>query len=315
MGILNTLTYATQEVTAHWNDWEWWRNRFLHRVNGPVQQRVSGYDGVDVMNEDWDTLLVFDACRADLFEDHWDLSSLSSYRRETSKGSWTVEWATRNFTGQYGDTVYVTSNPLISEHFPERWHDLIEVWRTGFDERVQSVPPDAVKDAAVRAHEQYPDKRIIVHFVQPHVPFICNENLRFGGSWNDVSGWEGSSGDSAINAWEALRDGQATRQEVLRGYADNLLTLEQPTNELLEAIHGKVIVTSDHGNVMGTRGWPVPFKVYGHPPAQRLPGLVRVPWGEVTVGERREITTGSVESTSRGDESEVESRLQALGYK
>lgn len=318
MELISPLTHAVREIQSNWDDQKWWRNRLVQRVNGGVQKRVVGYGGIDVTEEDWDTLLVFDACRADLFERHWDRSSLSEYRRVTSKGSWTVEWATRNFTGEYGDTVYVTANPLISRHVPDRWHRLVEVWHDGFDTGIQSVHPETVVSEAIRVHREYPNKRIIVHFVQPHVPFIHDTSLRFGGTWNEIEGWGDGDEHCVGNAWDALREGLVSRERIDEGYADNLRSLEQPVEELLDAIEGKVVLTSDHGNELGRRGWPLPFRTYGHPPDQRLAGLVRVPWGERTVGDRREIDRGAVESTADGgDEGEggkMNARLEALGY-
>lgn len=321
MGALDGLRYAIREIAAHHDERSWWRTRLQQRINGTVQQRVRGYDGVDVMDEEWDTLCVLDACRLDLFEQHWDsadethddVTAFENYRRVTSKGSWTVEWAKRNFTETYGDTVYVTANPLISEHVPDRWHRLVDVWRDGFEEEIQSVPPEAVTEEAVRIHERYSEKRVIVHYVQPHAPFIYDEELQFGVP-GGFKGWEDGGEADVKNVWEALRKGLVARDDVEQGYVGNLQSLLEPVGELVDAIDGKIVLTSDHGNEYGRLSWPLPIRTYGHPPGQRLAGLVRVPWAELSHDDRRDVTRGSVESVSASGGDEVESRLRALGY-
>jgi hypothetical protein len=46
----------------------------------------------------------------------------------------------------------------------------------------------------------------------------------------------------------------------------------------------------------------------------RTPALVEVPWATLD-GERREVTDEGVTAVDEAEEGEVESRLQALGYR
>lgn len=303
--MLETWRWVFNEIRNNAGDRGWWRNRLLSRVNGPIQKKLCGYDGIDVMAEDWDTLVVFDACRADFFERTWPPESVDSYRRVTSKGSWTVEWATRNFKREYGDTVYTTANPLISKHVDGKWHRLIELWNDSFDEDIGSVHPNTVTERAIQAHEEHPHKRHIIHYIQPHAPFINGERL------NSIEN-QRDSGQRFGDSWDALRRGEVQREEIRRAYEANVEVLKEPVDALLSSIDGKIVLTADHGEVFNQYSWPLPIRVCGHPPDQRLSDLVRVPWAEISNGPRRRIIDESVKDS--GENSDMSSQLEALGY-
>lgn len=63
------------------------------------------------MIEDWDNLVLLDACRYDQFERLNTISGVLENR--ISQGSSTFEFLTENIAGKKShDTVYVTSNPI-----------------------------------------------------------------------------------------------------------------------------------------------------------------------------------------------------------
>ncbi|WP_152419375.1 hypothetical protein [Halobiforma nitratireducens] len=65
--------------------------------------------GVDVMDKDWDNLILLDACRHDVFKEVNDISG--DLQSVVSKGSTSYEFMKENFSGkELHDTVYVTGN-------------------------------------------------------------------------------------------------------------------------------------------------------------------------------------------------------------
>ena len=65
--------------------------------------------GTRVINEDWDTLILLDACRFDMFEETVEMEGNLDYT--ISLGSTSEEFLTRNFSkGTFHDTVYVNAN-------------------------------------------------------------------------------------------------------------------------------------------------------------------------------------------------------------
>jgi len=279
--------HALSEVRKNWTSFNWWRNRvfvpFVFGTATRLHPRYPGYDeAVHVMEEEWDTLIVLDACRADFFEEVADLDRFDGYSARVSLGSHSSEWTRRNFQGEsFGDTVYVSANPHTSLEAGDAFHHIVELWETDFDENVGVVRPETVRDAAIEAHEQFPDKRLIVHFMQPHGPFIGSE----------------------------IGDDHRNESEYWQAYRENLEHVLPFAEDLFDAVPGKTVITADHGQAY-TDGIKDSLGIGGHKPRLRFPSLVEVPWA-VLEGERREIHAAE---TGEAQGENVQERLKDLGY-
>jgi hypothetical protein len=101
------------------------------------------------------------------------------------------------------------------------------------------------------------------------------------------------------------------------GYNENLEIAFEYVTELLNEVDGRVIISADHGNMIGERQGPLPTKRhYGHPWGVYTTELVNVPWHVIDDGERREVLKeppATVGKKGQPDEL-VEQRLQTLGY-
>ncbi|WP_049892013.1 hypothetical protein [Haloquadratum walsbyi] len=90
-----------------------------------------------------------------------------------SRGSSTVEWLKANFDGRdLRDTVYITANPQL-ERNRSTWdinlHEIITVWLDeGWDDQIGTVRAETMTDAAIETAGQFPNKRLVVHYIQPH---------------------------------------------------------------------------------------------------------------------------------------------------
>lgn len=267
-------------------------------------------NGIDFFERDWDNLFVLDACRYDLFERVVDLPGETSTVQ--SRGSSTMEFLRGTFHGQtLLDTVYVTASPMLHRHRDEidvQFHDVIDVWQdSGWDEQYRTVLPETVAKATVTAAERYPNKRLFVHFLQPHYPFLGptgREHFdldRLDFQWDDVA-----SGELGI-----------PRDVVRRAYEENLEEVLPAVEDLLVQLTGKSVVTADHGQMFGERLFPIPIRRYGHPAGLYTDELVNVPWHVFDEGPRRDIVAeepaGSPERN--GDDEEIaRDRLRDLGY-
>lgn len=314
MGLTDTARYVYRELAANYDDSWWWRKRIAARILKPIHARYPGYDdGVYVMQEDWDTLIVLDACRADLFEQVVGEEQFDEYQRMTSLGSATAEWTKRNFAdGEFGDTVYVASNPHTSKFAGDSFHELVEVWRDAFDEEERTVMPDAITEAAIDSHERHPDKRLVVHYMQPHRPFVEADDLQFEG-WHPKWHYNPKEMDSIRHPFHALEAGLVDRESVWEAYADNLSLVIDDALSVADHVDGRTVLTSDHGNMLGERPFPVPVRMYAHPRGIRAPELVEVPWA-VLDGKRREVVDEGANAAAPSDQEELGDRLAALGY-
>jgi len=270
--------------------------------------------GTRVMDEDWDTLILLDASRYDMFADQIDFKGKLESR--ISLGSTSEEFLECNFgEGTFHDTVYVNTNPYLPQLGldNETFHavvDLLDEW----DPELQTVHPQTVVEAAKKAHTEYPNKRHIVHFMQPHYPFIGKIGVKI-----EARGWKNRNttvdGDSI---WGQLRNGTTniSIDTVWRAYTENLDIALDQVESLLNSTSGKTVISADHGNLVGERYYPLPSKrKYGHPYGVYLPELVKVPWFVVESGGRRQIQSDSPVAAESSSDEIIEDRLQALGYK
>ncbi|ELY48526.1 alkaline phosphatase family protein [Natronolimnohabitans innermongolicus] len=287
------------------------------RVNSRVRRALNALDGTDdgfdAIAADWDNLLILDACRYDLFEARNPLEG--DLRAVRSKGSDSWEFMEANFAERaLHDTVYVTANPHVYELPDDTFHAVENLLETRWDEDAGTVQPEAVVEEAIAAHERYPDKRLIVHFMQPHFPFLGPTGRTF-----DHMGIEELDADErseAPNPWFGLiYDGTVDAETVLTAYRENLDLLFPHVERLLESLGGKSVVTADHGNLIGERGFPIPMRMYGHPRGLDRDEVRTVPWLEVEGADRRRtVAEPPQKSATASDEDVVEDRLSALGY-
>jgi hypothetical protein len=274
------------------------------------------------MAEDWDNLLLLDACRYDIFADTSDLPGTLDSR--LSRGSNTGEFFEKNFgdTTCY-DTVHVTANPAP---WVEKWcsldvdavfHDVIRVWEDHWDSEVNTVGPEPVAEAVRAAHERYPHKRILGHFIQPHQPFLGATGQQIDDKgMTAYSELEAETQDDRKKIWEQLEDGDLSPDRAWQAYRENLELVLPYIAGLCEGLTGKTVVSSDHGNLFGEFAWPFPIRGYGHPSRIHTRKLIEVPWLEVPFATRREITAeGSVSGETDVDKEERLERLRHLGYR
>lgn len=263
--------------------------------------------GTRVIKEDWDTLVLLDACRYDMFERLIEFEGELNY--QISLGSTSEEFLDRNFSeGTFHDTVYVSANvyfPHLGLDQDGSFHaaiDLLDEW----DPELEIAHPETVTNAALRAHNAYPNKRVIVHYMQPHIPFIGKYGQTIQERIDDRS------------IWEPLRDGRTdvTLNETWKAYDENLRLVLNYVEQLLSEISGKVVLSADHGNMVGERQGPIPTrKMYGHPWGVYTPQLVKVPWFEIDNGSRRTVTSDPPKRAKEHSEELVKERLRSLGYK
>ncbi|WP_049972909.1 alkaline phosphatase family protein [Haladaptatus cibarius] len=275
-------------------------NKYYYQQKGPDE------DGVEFFDEDWDNLIILDACRYDTFEKTHKLpGELQS--RQTNSSS-TPDFLYTYFDGaDLRDTVYVTANPQLyrkRDRVDVKLHKVINIWQDeGWDEEFRTVRPETVTEIAEQAAEEFPNKRIVVHFIQPHYPFIGPT----GKKYLDLD---------SLDFWNRVMAGEVDVPiDVLyKAYEENLEMVYPHVEQLLNTFKGKTVVTADHGEAFGERSWPLPMAEYGHPNGIYIPQLTTVPWLVHQNGDRRTITTGEEGEDMDEVSVDVEQRLQDLGY-
>lgn len=266
----------------------------------------------NILNQNWRYLIILDACRYDFFK--------RVYRKFFNKGrltkiispaSNTNEWCQKTFTKKHSDIVYISSNPFINSKMGiggfdarDKFYKVYDVWEYGWDRRLGTIHPKEVNKAVKKLIRKYTDKRFIIHYMQPHFPY-----LGMGGQkdWSDIIDRESGLFFSKIKLYLAnLIKGNLGRKKywqirklfglpvnhpmaqiiekrgiggLLEEYKKNLEIVLEYVAKLLPSLSGKVVITSDHGELLGEND------DFGHYPSKYLPKLVEVPWMEIDPSE------------------------------
>lgn len=294
-------------------------NYYWNRQHGP---------GTSILEKDWDNLLLLDACRYDEFCRVAPFEQATIEQRITL-GSKTPEFLQHTFGDiQLHDTVYVTANPQVLKFQYEShsdtpiFHDtisLLDEWNT----ETQTIMPETVRKAALEAENIYPNKRLLIHFLQPHAPFLglTAEKIRrhtgktIGGlnpgrEYTDIEQQELETGSYL----EILGDG-IDRKEIRTAYRETLQLVIKECQSLINTLSGKTAITSDHGELLGERIYPLGRPRWEHPAGIRTTELCVVPWVEFDTRDRKQVISEPPKQHESIDEKTIDERLRALGYK
>lgn len=265
------------------------------------QGQAYNTDGTDVFaDEDWDNLILLDACRYDAYRAVNPFDSDPESR--VSAGSASEQFVKGNFGGKtLHDVVYVSGNQWflhLKDELDCELHYYHDVERDVMDGYVPS--PEAVTNATRQIAKRFPDKRLVVHYMQPHKPYL--------GANRECFTYEGGLGTT-------MQASDATDRQLRTAYRSNLELVLEAARKLVRTLDGKTVISSDHGELLGERLPPSPFRTYGHPSAVYADTLVTVPWHVVSEGPRKETRADPpVEDADPIDSQQIETRLKDLGY-
>jgi len=325
------------------------------------------------MEEEWDYLIILDACRYDYFEQVWKKYFNGKLTKKISVGSGTVEWRDNSFKEYYDDVAYISSNPYINSIMPvkeflgsEHFSKVYDVWKEGWDEKRGTVLPETVTNTAIDVIKSNKDKRIIIHYLQPHAPYLSLDIDSPGfptPSLNSDIVLRGVKEEEKVSKisitilkllskifnkirilgnrpdWklrEFLRMNPASPIDAVRrkygnaglrkAYLDNLEIVISQVVILLNYLSGKIVITSDHGELLGEN------KCYAHPIGSTNPYLIEIPWlviekqsqypkdadsKKMVIKKRTEymkIKKSGDEEINKEKQEKIMERLRALGY-
>ena len=270
-----------------------------------VEQTLAGAGfnrGENVLDREWNVLVIVDGCRYDLMRAVApEFDFLSEPEPFTSVAGGSLSWMYRTFGTErdLSDLAYVTANPFSSRALGGAGFAVMdEVWRYSWDHDVGTVRAEDVTDAAVDTLRSADADRAIVHYMQPHHPFVPRP-LAAGINRENPTEHE-------TTVWEKLRDGELDRDVVWSAYRANLTYVLESVADLRRNVDGpRMAVTADHGNALGEWG------IYGHGDYP-LRALRRVPWCTTTATDERTLDP---DVTRRDVDVSVDEQLRDLGYR
>jgi hypothetical protein len=234
---------------------------------------IFPHRGIKVVDEYWDYLIILDACRYDFFEKMNIIPG--RLEKKKSLASATVEWLEKNFDKYYGDIIYISSNPLISNikiygfKGTDHFFKVENVWDYGWDKDLGTVPPEEVTSAALRMKAKYPNKRMIIHYMQPHGPWIGKTKL----SGKELNLTFSTAVELVYNPqkWRDVWDKVSTKT-IKEAYKDNLKLVLNEVKKLVNKLDGKIVISSDHGECLGEK------LLFEHQIGIYVRELIDVPW-------------------------------------
>lgn len=213
--------------------------------------------------DEWDNLIIIDACRHDLYEE-----VEGNTPKRTTVGGHSREFLEKTFSkGDFSDIVYISANfhttPKLFRRATGRepedvFHTVYQTHDTDWSED-NIVRPEAVVRDARSAKKLFPDKRLIIHFMQPHHPF---QSL-------DLSDYEETT------VWKLAERGEIDDETIWKHYRENLEFVLPYAKELSNEFDGVTYLTSDHGNLVGENN------LYHHPYDAPSKPVREVPWTEI----------------------------------
>ena len=281
---------------------------------------------------EWDVVCLFDACRWDAFE------KMCAESEPVHSTVWhTHEWMSdvvANDEYDWSDVTYISGNLMTStvtdteefdgavEDHVRRYEQLYQGGNDALDDVLGTTRPSEITRKLMLSPWETP---IVIHFFQPHNPFIGNVHLNASTSPRRT---EMPLGDPDKMSGEAqlVKEGHVSLEMYRAAYLENLKLVWEAKEDIRQKF-GKVITTADHGEILGP-------EEFGHGHRNNQGGVVpfhtnwdvELPSPEsVGAAESHEWTTATAtndkhsESESRNSESptvdqEVEEKLRALGY-
>jgi len=215
-------------------------------------------------------VIILDACRHDVLASV--LKELKTYTPKISKISFkispsrfTSEFLRENLDFFDLNTIYVTANPWVDKILKnkKRVFKIIPAWKYKWSSKLNAVPPKDLYLETAKVLKKYPKKRFVVHFIQPHHPFIMLKEVEK---------------IYKIPLWQLVEMNIISSEMGRWGYFHNVRYVIGYAIRLAYLLPGDVIITADHGDGMGEKLSPLlPLRIYGHPGASIEP-IVKVPW-------------------------------------
>jgi len=294
----------------------------VSEVWGSIRMRNLEAQKKLVHGTDWDTLIVLDACRYDYFFEEYSQFLKGFLKPVKSPASWTYEWLNLIFDGNYDIDVY-GGHPVLNsmgreihnykakDHFKR----IVDVWSEGWDDELGTVHPDSMNTFVLKDIKEGKFKgKTMIWYMQPHAPWVGKTKLtEKRENWDDK--------EALKETWKKLRAGEIPTKELRTAYRENLQAVLKSVSKLLPYLNGKVVITADHGELLGDKRWlPKSLSAanYEHCGWLCSRKLRTVPWFEVAPeevkGQRVEGSKGIKKTSRKDDEDAIRKRLADLGY-
>jgi len=268
----------------------------------------------ELLEEDRFLLIILDSCRLDYFRSEYAGYYGGDLQQVYTTNTYTKQYLSQTWRTET-DVTYVAGGPVIadrtfelsdssyrpSEHFAE----IVDVWDMNYETELGVTPSEAVTQEALACDAD----QMVVHYFQPHAPYIGDVRLRSEGDLatrGDQSHLE-TRAESLKEIYEMAESGRIDEPNLREAYVSNLHRVLEATTPLVEEATGRTVITADHGELLGEDGR---FFHGGLP----HPVLCELPWFEVESVTGPVADVSAAERDGAGSGRSVKEQLQNLGY-
>lgn len=245
-----------------------------------------------IMKKDWDVAIILDACRYDFFERIYE-DYFNGNLEGVEGANETIEWLYKNFPKEHYGIDFFSSHPAINSlgfewgkfTAKKKFDRVYDCWKSGWDEEIGTTRPEATTDYVLKNIRK---KRTIIHYMQPHAPYRKGKKSMIPKAKRGIIGTYIDKSPEIIRKtyWKTrfafgFEDPMTTyfrkrypEDKIRWFYADNLLWVLKEVKRLVESkeMEGrKIIITADHGELLGEDG------LWFHPPFSEHPIIKKVP--------------------------------------
>lgn len=289
----------------------WARGKYEARTLFEQEQKPRIMEFVE---NDTFALVILDSCRYDVFADEVGNFLEGDLDYVFTPATYTVQYFRRTWSGRHEDLVYFTGLSAPTDYaFDQRGIDFvpsdhigefIHVWNRCESKELGAVPPEEMTEIVLREKA----RKMVVHYVQPHAPYIGDYRLR------ETSGqdWEESLEDIYERIGRYGGEQKTISDDKLRrAYRSNLQRALASVRDLVKSLDRPVVVTADHGEMLGEDG----RYIHGGNPREEL---CKVPWFKVDssmLGDENTMRSREHRDSGDGfDTSDIRQQLEDLGY-
>jgi len=230
---------------------------------------------IDILKQDWKYFALIDGTRYDYFKEVYkEILGDKGYLLKakcTSLG--TPRWQKETFKN-CEDIIYLNTTINFDNRFPTHtFFKVVNVWKKGWSKEFGTTPAKAVNDAFIEQVKKHHDKRFIIHYMQPHTPFVTiggqpsntikkhlelerTENHKYlsnlmseSTAWT-IKKWLGKKPNLPIEKY-FMEHG---KQGLIDVYKNEIRLVLTHAKKLIDAYPGKWLLTADHGVRVGEKG-------------------------------------------------------------
>ena len=257
---------------------------------------------IDLVDYDWKYLAILDSARYDYFMEIYK----EFFVKETPKLAITSTLSTPDFLKNFenkncSDIIYLNTVVKFDEWLPKHnMYKVIHVWDIDWNKQLGTTSSESVNKRFFEQYQNHSDKRFVLHYMQPHTPFVS-----IGGEPTETKEQHVSNVSkrelsdtikkyieqhlSQTQSWSIKKWFHIQPKIVMERYYIEHGTegiIEAYKNEIrlgltcildaMKQTKGKWVITADHGVTVGERG------MFGlcHIDTKEIR---EVPWLEVTV--------------------------------